>query len=163
PRDANALIGLAVLREKSGDFQAAEQSYQAATRVSKRYRSYASMAMFYFREDRQSLFWAWEAKSVAVDAANPEAMFRMSLQISQSHREIPLQLKLESQGALTSYLTFLLREGSLENVADVAQKLDLRAAHQELLLTACDRLLDAGQTDDAARIWNRLGAYGNTT
>ncbi len=160
PRNANALLGIGFLNEKSGKSNDAEQYYLSATRVSKRYKPYSSLAAFYFREDRQSLFWAWAVQAAAIDSANLETLFRMAHLVSQSSREIPSQLKLESQGALNSYLMFLLREGSLENVANVAEKLDFTAPHIELLLNACDRLLDAGRPADAVRIWNRLGVHG---
>jgi hypothetical protein len=93
-------------------------------------------------------------------------LFRVAHLMSDSPRQVPALLKLESQHARTSYLTFLLKEenldkiASLDNVVDVAQGIHATALQRDLLLTACERLLDAGRTADAAHIWNRLGAEG---
>lgn len=166
PRDADALLGLAFVSEKSGQAREAEMYSLKATRVSRRYRPNYSLATYYFRQDSPALFWATAARAAAIDRANLENLFRVAHLMSDSPRQVPGLLKLESQHARTSYLTFLLQEenldkmDSLANLDDAAQRIHATALHQDLLLAACERLLDAGRTVDAARIWNRLGAEG---
>jgi tetratricopeptide (TPR) repeat protein len=127
PRDADALLGLAFLREKSGKIIEAEPYYLEATRVSRRYRPNYSLATYYFRHDRPALFWPTAARVAAIDRANLENLFRIAHLMSDSPRQVPALLKLGSQHARTSYLTFLLKEenldkiASLDNLADAAQ------------------------------------------
>ena len=156
PRDADAILGLGFLSEKASNIDSSEQYYTAAARISRRFRPNYSLAAFYFREDRHSLFWVWAAKTASIGAANLETLFRMAHLISTVPNEIPTQLNLESQHSLTSYVGFLLREGGLENLANTAERIDATGPNRDLLLTACERLLDAGRTADAFRIWKRL-------
>jgi hypothetical protein len=159
--DADALLGLAFLSEKSGEIAGAERYYRVATQVSRRFKPQYALAAFYFRQDRRSFFWAPASMAAAVPSADLQRLFLIAHQVSDHPREVSRLLKLESQHSLASYFTFLLTDGHLDQLAEIGDRIEPFGAQRDLLLNACERLLDAGRMADAAQLWNRLGKHGN--
>ena len=87
-------------------------------------------------------------------------LFRLSWRITQDPGVILERAIPDQPAVLVRYLSFLLADNHLGAVEAVAHKAVRHARREDLpvLLVACDRLLEVGESEAALRIWSSLCA-----
>lgn len=158
PRDSSAWIELGLRSEIGGSFPKAERCLLEAARIDKTYEPRAALANFYFRRNRPEMFWPWVREALNIAYGDMAPLFRLCWGISEDpglilERAIPANPKVLSQ-----YLQFLLAASRWDAAVPVAHRLlrHARPEHQPVLLSCCDRLLDAGRGLQALSLWNGM-------
>jgi hypothetical protein len=134
----------------------AERYLLKAARISHRLKPRLALASFYYRAQRSEPFWQAAAAAAAVKAADLTPVFQLAARMEPSPSRTATLLDLGSGPALAKYLAFLLYRPSESRVSALALQLYPVSEFHELLLAACDRLIQAGRTAEAIAVWNRL-------
>lgn len=158
PLHAAAWIELGLELEVRGELTRAEGCLLEAARIDRTYEPRWTLANFYFRRGNAERFWPWARAACEMAYNDPTVLFRLSWRLTGDAATILDKAMPDRPRLLARYLSFLLYEGRLEAAQAVAERLLPRAGPQtaEVLLGACDRLLDAGRVEPARRIWNHL-------
>ncbi|MGB7759816.1 MAG: hypothetical protein WBL61_08310, partial [Bryobacteraceae bacterium] len=156
PYDAESTAALGLLLESANRPGEAERFLLKATRISNQLLPRLAVASFYYRTQRPEQFWQAAAAAAQVNAADLTPVFRLAAPMEPSPSRTATLLDLGSGSALAKYLAFLLHQPSESRVSDLAMRLCPANRFHDLLLAACDRLIQAGRTAEAVGVWNRL-------
>ncbi|MGA2595864.1 MAG: hypothetical protein ABSH09_02515 [Bryobacteraceae bacterium] len=157
--ESDALLGLAIDAESHGFGSAAESSYIQAIGVSRCFRPKYALAAFYARAGRREDFWRIAAAAANIDQADIGPVERLARDAGADPDEIPTLLHLNTEHALSAYLTIALSQNRPKPLAEVALRLPATRARQPALLEACGRLIEAGTTEAAVAVWNHVGIF----
>ena len=164
PRDSEVWMELGLRAEIRGELARAERCLVEAARVDRTYPPRSTLANFYFRRGDPEKFWRWTraALQTAPASADMAPLFRLCWSWSEGAELILSRAIPERPEVLRQYLSFLLGSGRLAPARAVAERmLELATAEDvPLLLTYCDRLLEARQAAAAARLWNAIIGRG---
>ena len=158
PRDSASWIELGLQAEMEGDFTKAERCLLEATRLDKQYDPRWALANFYFRRNDAENFWPWAREAAAMSYGDAAPLFRLCWRITQAPGVILERAIPDQPAVLARYLSFLLADNHLGAVQAVAHKAVRHARREDLpvLLAACDRLLEARESEAALQIWSGL-------
>ena len=161
PRDAGSWIELGLRAEAEGDGRAAEERLLRASEVDRTFVPRWSLANYYFRRHDETKFWLWMKRAAAMAPGDPEPLFRLCGKVEENGKLID-RLEMGNGDQRARYLGYLLDENRIDLTAPAMHRLlaDNRETDVPLLLTACERLLDAGQGAMAAEVWNGLAKAG---
>lgn len=161
PSDSRAWIELGLGIEAGGDAKAAEQYFLHAAEVDKGYTPRWSLANYYLRRDDETRFWFWSKAAAQMLWGDPLPLFRLCGRVVEDGNLID-RLDIRNPDTQAAYLSYLLSQDRLDLIGPATHRLLERGRESDvrLLLTACDRLISAGLTDDALALWNRLAETG---
>ena len=162
PRFSAGWIEMGLRAEIDGDFHAAETFLLEAAKVDRTYDPRWTLANFYLRRGNWDLFWPWVRAAVETAYQDRSPLYRLCWQATDDPKRI-LALAIPDQPRiLAEYLSFLMGTGRLDAAAAVALRLGAfnDAQISPVLLTYCDRLLEAGRGHEAAGVWNQLSRAG---
>jgi tetratricopeptide (TPR) repeat protein len=157
PFDSRSWIELGLRVEADGHNAAAEQYFLRAAEVDKEYLPKWTLANYYFRRDEESKFWFWAKAAAQMLYGDPLPLFRLSGKVVEDGNLLD-RLEIRRPDIQAAYLSYLLSQNRLDLIGPATQRLldSGRESDIPLLLTACDRLIDARLVDEALAIWNRL-------
>jgi len=155
PYDAESTAALGLLLESGNRPGEAERYLLKAAGISNRVKPRLALASFYYRARRPEQFWRAAAAAAKVKAADLTPVFELAARMEPSPGRTATLLDLGSGPALAGYLAFLLRQPSENRVSALALQLEPASGFHDLLLAACDRLIQAGRTAEAIAVWNR--------
>lgn len=155
--DANALIGLGLLAESSRNFDEAERNLVRAASLSQRFKPKWAVAYFYARSGRLDDFWP----AAALAANIPSADIKPILQLAQSLQDndpgdLAGLLKLDTQYGRAEYLRFLLSRPGSSGVSRIALGVRPNPETRDLLMAACERLIETRRGAEAVQLWNSI-------
>lgn len=162
PRNPTLRIELAEYAEEAGDFSTAEESLRNAVALDRTYAPRAEQAQFYFRRHDTARF--LKAARVALEISREDArpLFEDCWQSASDGDAILREAIPDRPEILLQYLNFLLEKDKPEAARPVANKVmatageESRAEGREALLSYCDRMLTAGDREEAVKAWNWL-------
>jgi len=162
PWDARSWIELGLNAEAEGDRTTSLQYLLRAVEVNQEFLPRWTLANYYFRHDDVAMFWSWTrsaAKAMIPGDALP--LFRLCGKVQEDGMLID-RLEIRNPGVRAAYLSYLLDQDRVDLIAPVLHRLleEKREADVPLLLTACERLLNARRVDQAVDTWNRLADAG---
>lgn len=157
PSDSRSWIELGLRVEADGDSAAAEQYFLRAAKVDKEYLPKWTLANYYFRRDDEAKFWSWAKAAAQMLYGDPLPLFRLSGMVVEDGNLIE-RLGIRRPDTQAAYLSYLLSQNRLDLIGPATRRLlnQGRESDVPLLLTACDRLIDAHLADEALAIWNGL-------
>jgi len=160
PRDSASWIELGLEAERRGELGEAERCLLEAAHVDRTLDPRWSLANYYFRQDDYPRFWHWAAEAAAMMYGDAAPLFRLCWRVTQDPEVMLARGLGDRPELLRQYLYFLLGAASPKSAEPVAQRLLERGdgAAAPVLLAYCDRWLEAGQAEPAARVWNALAA-----
>jgi tetratricopeptide (TPR) repeat protein len=159
PRASAPRIRLGLAAELRGDTNAAERWLKDAFSVDRQFETRWTLANFYFRQGRSAEFWTWMRSALEMSYGDRVAAFDLCWQNTDDAREILDRAIPDRREVAASYLVYILNHHRQPAVAGAANKLaKMRIpADLPLLYEATDNLLSAGQTGQAAALWQALG------
>lgn len=157
--ETDAFLGLALQAESAGKNETAESFYLKAIESSRRFKPRYALAAFYSRARRMPEFWQTAVAAAAIDKADVSRVARLARDTGADPDTIPTLLKLRTEHALATYLQTAIAEGRPRPLGEVALRLPPTPEHRPALLAACDRLIQAGASESALAVWNRLGVF----
>jgi hypothetical protein len=159
PADARLWITMGLDEEAAGNFAHAEQSLLRAAAEDRQYLPRWTLVNFYFRRGDFPRFWQWarSAAEVVYDGGVP--LFRLCTRVADQGDLIE-RLAIARPEVRAAYVEYQLHEGRLDTVMPAVRTLIpmRRDADVPLLMEACDRLLEAGRSENAMEVWNALAA-----
>lgn len=157
PYDSVSWIELGLRVEADGHSAAAEPYFLRAAEVDKEYLPKWTLANYYFRRDEESKFWFWAKAAAQMLYGDPLPLFRLSGKVVEDGNLID-RLEIRRPDIQAAYLTYLLSQNRLDLIGPATYRLldQGRQSDVPLLLTACDRLMDAKLVNEALEVWNRL-------
>ncbi|HYP12284.1 MAG TPA: hypothetical protein VEQ63_00045 [Bryobacteraceae bacterium] len=158
PYEIDARLGLAVQAETDDRIDDARRYYTEAAARSRRFKPQAALAGFYFRTGAMSKFWQVAAAAAAIDSADVTPVIQLAHNAGGDPDEAFRRLGLRSATAQAGYVRFALENQLFQQAAVAAQLLPVNDTYTPLLLSACDRLIDARSIAPAIAVWNRLAA-----
>jgi hypothetical protein len=163
PWDAASWIDLGLQAEADGNQDAAQRWLSRAAEVDKEFLPGWTLANYYFRHNDGTMFWVWAKNAAAMVYGDAQPLFRMCGRLEEDGKLIE-RLGIRSPDVRAEYLSYLLGGNRLDLIDPAVDCLleEKRAADVPLLLTVCDRFLDARRVTEAANIWNRLAGSGVT-
>jgi hypothetical protein len=161
PWDARSWIELGLLAEADGDGAAAETLLLRAADLDHEYLPGWTLANYYFRHNNTGRFWFWAQRAAAMVYGDPQPLFRLCTLVEPDGKLID-RLQIRNPSLRAWYLSYLLAQNRLDRIGPAVHRVSEqnRAEDVPLLLIACERLLQTGQVDDAAEIWNRQADAG---
>jgi tetratricopeptide (TPR) repeat protein len=161
PWDARSWIELGLGAEAEGDAATSIQCLLRAAEVDKKFLPRWTLANYYFRHDDVAMFWFWTRQAAAMVYGDALPMFRLCGKVQEDGNLID-RLEIRDPGVRAAYLSYLLDQNRVDLIAPAVHRLleRNREADVPLLLTACERLLNARRVDQAAETWNRLADAG---
>jgi len=158
PYYARGWIELGLEAELAGDTAEAERLLLKANRVDRTYVPRWSMANFCFRRKDKDAFWAWARRALEMAPHDQSALFDLCWRMSSDAGEILGRAIPRDARILSQYTRFLLRRNNLDAAGSAAEVLaeEGGVVERASVLACCDRLLEAGRTAEAERLWNRL-------
>ena len=161
PWDAQSWIELGLRAEAEGDDTTAKQCLLGAAEVDKKFLPRWTLANYYFRHFDAAMFWFWAQEAAAMAYGDAQPIFRLCGRVAEDGKLID-RLEIRNPEVRAGYLSYLLGQNRVDLIGPALHRLldDNRLADVPLLLTACERLLDARRVDQAAEIWNRLADAG---
>jgi len=161
PSDSFSWIELGLRVEADGDISAAEQYFLRAAEVDKEYLPKWSLANYYFRRDDEPKFWFWAKAAAQMIYGDPLPLFRLCGKVVEDGNLID-RLEIRSPDVQAAYLSYLLSQNRLDLIGPATHRLldQGRESDVSLLLTACDRLIEAKLVDEALAVWNGLANAG---
>ena len=144
----------------SGDFHKAEASYLKAAEFNHGYDSHWLLANLYFRSGDTSKFWIQMREALTFDSRDLGAAFELCWAVTRNPGEI-LNAIPKTPRILARYLEFLIGANRMNDAATVANLLlsaptGPRREEAPVLLSYCDRLLEAKRYKDASQIWTAM-------
>jgi hypothetical protein len=161
PWDARSWIELGLRAEAAGDDAAAQRCLLRAAEVDRQFLPRWTLANYYFRRGNMDMFWHWTKDAAAMVYGDAQPVFRLCARVAEDGNLID-RLQIRNPDVRAAYLTYLLAQNRVDLIGLPVQRVleDKRERDVPLLLTACDRLLEARRIDEAAEIWNRQAAAG---
>jgi len=157
PSDSVSWIELGLRVEGDGHGAAAEPYFLRAAEVDKEYLPKWTLANYYFRRDEESKFWFWAKAAAQMLYGDPQPLFRLSGKVVEDGNLID-RLEIRRPDIQAAYLTYLLSQSRVDLIGPATGRLldQGRESDVPLLLTACDRLIEAKLVNEALAVWNRL-------
>ena len=157
PSDSRSWIELGLRVEADGNSAAAEQYFLRAAEVDKEYLPKWTLVNYYFRRNEEAKFWFWAKSAAQMLYGDPLPLFRLSGRVVEDGNLID-RLEIRRPDIQAAYLSYLLSQGRLDLIEPALHRLldQYRESDVPLLLTACDRLIEAKRVEDALAIWNGL-------
>lgn len=161
PLDAQSWIELGLRAEIGGDALDAEKCLLRAADADRKYLPRWTLANYYFRRNDGERFWFWAKAAAGMVYGDPAPLFRLCGKVAEDGRLIE-RLDIRDPEMRAHYLAYLLNQNRLDLIGPATAQLleENRGADVPLLLSACDRLIEARRGDEAVGIWNRLGRAG---
>jgi hypothetical protein len=161
PADGRAWVELGLRLEETGDLAGAEKSLLRAAAEDRTYLPRWTLLNFYFRRRDTDKFWCWAKAATPMIYGDPLPLFHFCGRVNEDGRLIE-RLDIRQPQIQAGYLFYLLDSGHADLAGGASRRLlaENRETDVPLLLDACDRLLDARRTDDAAAIWDGLSQVG---
>jgi hypothetical protein len=161
PADGRAWVELGLRLEETGDLAGAERSLLRAAVEDRTYLPRWTLLNFYFRRGDSDRFWYWAKAATPMIYGDPLPLFHFCGRVNEDGRLID-RLDIRPPQVQAGYLFYLLDSGHAGLAGAASRRLleDNRETDVPLLLDACDRLIEAHQTDDAAAIWDGLWQRG---
>jgi tetratricopeptide (TPR) repeat protein len=161
PWDARSWIDLGLRAEKDGDNTTAKQCLLRAAEADRKFLPRWTLANYYFRHDDRAMFWFWARQGAAMVYGDAQPLFRLCGRVEETGTLID-RLEIRNPDVRAGYLSYLIDRNRVDLVGPAVDHLleNNRQADVPLLVTACERLLEAGRVDQAAETWNRLAAAG---
>ena len=159
PRSSAPRIRLGLAAELRGDAKQAERWLLEAYSVDRQFETRWTLANFYFRQGQPEEFWKWMRSALEMSYGDRAAAFDLCWQMSGAPQEILDRAVPDRRDVAASYLVYVLTRHRQTAIAGVANRLAKIRTPDDLplLYTATDALLDAGQADEAAGLWQALG------
>jgi len=157
PFDARSWIELGLRYEADGEMKKAVECLLRAAEVDKQYLPRWTLANYYLRRNDITEFWAWAKDAAGIVYEDPLPLFRLCGRVSEDGNLID-RLTIKRPDIRMSYLSYLLNQNRLDLVGQPVRYLleGNRPADTPVLLTACDRLIEAKLVPEALAIWNDL-------
>ncbi len=157
PYDSVSWIRLGLNVEGGGDAASAEQYYLHAAEVDHKYLPKWTLANYYLRRGDEAKFWFWAKGAAQVLYGDPLPLFRLCGEVSDDENLID-RLEIRNPDTQAAYLSYLLSENRLDLIGPSTRHLIDRGRESDvpLLLTVCDRLIEAKLPDKALAVWNGL-------
>jgi len=161
PWDARSWIELGLLTEVEGDNTTAKQCLLRAAEVNREFLPRWTLANYYYRHDDVSKFWFWAKEAAAMVYGDAQPLFRLCGRVEEDGKLID-RLEIRNPEVRAGYLYYLMGQKRIDLIGPVVHRLleENREADVPVLLTACERLLEATLVPDAAEVWNRLAEAG---
>jgi hypothetical protein len=159
--DAGSWIELGLRAEAEGDLTTSTQCLLRAAEVDRQFLPRWTLANYYFRHDDVSMFWFWAKEAAAMAYGDGQALFQLCGRVEEDGKLID-RLDIRNAELRAGYLYYLLIHSRMDLIGPAVNRLlaENRTADVPLLLTACERLLDARRVPEAADVWNRLAEAG---
>jgi hypothetical protein len=157
PFDSSSWIELGLRVEAGGHNADAERCFLRAAEVDKQYLPKWTLANYYFRRGDDAKYWFWAKAAAQMLYGDALPLFRLSGKIVEDGNLMD-RLAIRSPDIQAAYLSYLLSQKRLDLTGSVTRRLldQGRALDVPLLLTTCDRLIDAKLVDEAVTVWNGL-------
>ena len=161
PADGRAWVELGLRLEETGDLPGAEQSLLRAAAEDRTYLPRWTLLNFYFRRGDTGKFWYWAKAATPMIYGDPLPLFHFCGRVNEDGSLID-RLDIRQPQVQAGYLFYLLDSGHAGLAGAASRRLlaENRETDVPLLLDACDRLIEARRTDDAAAIWDGLSQRG---
>jgi tetratricopeptide (TPR) repeat protein len=161
PRDAASWIELGLRAEANGDNPTAIVCLLRAAQADTKFLPRWTLANYYFRHDDVSMFWFWAGQAAGMVYGDALPMFRLCGKVAENGTLID-RLHIRNPDVRAGYLSYLLDQNRVDLIAPALHRLlqQNRQADLPLLLSACERILQAGYVDQAAATWNTLARAG---
>lgn len=159
PGNYAAWIGLGLRAEMAGDMSTAERELLRAAEVDKEYLPRWTLANFYFRRNDETRFWLWAKSAAQMLYGDPLPLFHLCGAVVEDGNLLE-RLDVREPRIQAAYVSYLLNQDRVDLIGPATARLTDQARPDDvpLLLTACDRLLNARNVDGALAIWNRMAA-----
>lgn len=159
PASSAPLIALALVREKAGQPDAAEQLLFEAARIDATHTPKWSLANFYFRQNRLDKFWYWAKASTERYHGDLSALFRLGLMADPDPRAA-FRLVPNTRQARRQFAEVAFHHTKPAAALFAAQALaaDNNPADRDLLFSYCDTLLEQGEGEGAAKLAGAIDA-----
>ena len=157
PSDAQSWIELGLRYESEGAFPLAEQCLLRAAAEDKLYLPRWTLANYYYRRNALDSLWFWAKEAAGMINGDPTSLFRLCGRVAEDGSLID-RLNFRQPDVRAAYLSYLLSQKRLDLIGPASKYLlhETRASDVPLLLTTCDRLLEANNVVAALNIWNVL-------
>jgi tetratricopeptide (TPR) repeat protein len=144
----------------TGEYARAESSYLEAAKFNRGYDPHWLLANLYFRQGEARKFWEQMREALGYENRDLGAGFELCWAMTQDAGEI-LRIVPHKPRILTRYLGFLLATNRMDEAAAVAELLvttppGADKGEAPVLVSYCDRLLEAKRHQEAYRIWEAL-------
>jgi tetratricopeptide (TPR) repeat protein len=161
PWDAQSWIELGLLAEARGNDTIAKQCLLRAAQVDSKFLPRWTLTNYYFRRNDAAMFWFWARQAASMVYGDAQPLFRLCGKVEDNGTLID-RLEIGNPDVRAAYLSYLLGQNRIDWIGPAVHRLlqENREADVPLLLAACDRLLEARRTGEAAEIWNRLADAG---
>jgi hypothetical protein len=159
--DSQSWIELGLRAEAEGDDTTSKQYLVLAAEVDKKFLPRWTLANYYFRHYDAAMFWFWAKQAAAMVYGDAQPLFRLCGRVEEDGKLID-RLDIRNPEVRAGYLFYLLGQNRVDLIGPAVHQLleENRLADVPLLLTACERLLEARRVDEAAVVWNRLAEAG---
>jgi hypothetical protein len=156
PRYSPGWIELGLAAELDGDLPKAERMLLEAFKADRTYEPRWTLANFYFRRGDRERFFYWAREAARMAYQNQTPLFLLCWRMSQDPETILDKAIPGRREIVAQYLYFLLLQKNLDAAGPVGERLAKQSATDglPLILFYCDRLLEAGRTETAVRVWN---------
>jgi tetratricopeptide (TPR) repeat protein len=161
PWNARSWIDLGLRAEQEGDNATAKMCLLRAAGADREFLPRWTLANYYFRHDDAERFWFWAKEAVAMVSGDAQPVFRLCGRVEEDGELID-RLEIRNPEVRAGYLSYLLGQKRVDLIGRAAHRLieDNRETDVPLLLTACDRFLEAARVDEAVDLWDRLAEAG---
>jgi hypothetical protein len=161
PRDAVSWIELGLRAEAEGDGAKSEKCLRRAAQADSRFLPRWTLANYYFRHDDLTQFWFWAKQAAAMAYGDAQPLFLLSGRVEEDGKLID-RLEIRAAAVRAGYLSYLLGRNRVDLIGPAVQRVveEKRPADVPLLMTACERLMEAGRVAEAAEVWNRQAEAG---
>jgi hypothetical protein len=161
PWDAQSWIELGLRAEAERDDTTSEQCLLHAAEVNSQFLPRWTLANYYFRHEDAAKFWFWAKAAAAMVYGDAQPLFRLCGRMEEDGKLID-RLEIRTPEVRAGYLSYLLGQNRMDLIGPAVHRLleDSREADVPLLVSVCERLMDAKRIPEAAEVWNRLAGAG---
>jgi tetratricopeptide (TPR) repeat protein len=161
PMHAAAWIELGLRAEANAEDQTAEECLLKAAEADRTFLPRWTLGNYYFRRHDEARFWLWMKHAAEMAYGDADPLFRLCGRVEEDGKLID-RLELQNGDLRAAYVSYLLGLNRIDLIGPAVSRLlsDNREADVPLLLTVCEKFLDAGQGEKAAEIWNGLAKSG---
>lgn len=159
PRLGQAWIELALRAEFEGDKEAAKQLLSQAYQVDRTWNTTWALTNFFYRAHDPETFWHWARESLRLAHGEYMPLFTVSAEMERDPAVLMRNLAITEARPMRAYIDFLRNKERLADAVPVAHSLVRAGTVQEdlpLLQSVVDHLIDTGDGDGAAKLWNSL-------
>jgi len=157
PFDARSWIELGLRYEADGEMKRAGECLLRAAEVDKQYLPRWTLVNYYLRRNDITEFWVWAKEAAGMVYGDPLPLLQLCGRVSEDGKLID-RLLIKRPDTRVSYLSYLLNQKRLDLVAQPVRYLleGNRLEDVPVLLTVCDRFIEANRVPEALAIWNTL-------